>query len=690
MRRALCCLVLCLLVMVSERSSAAVSPGARPVGSMAFLQKYREADGAKVHEHIKREQQAAFGSFTTFAAGSLLPRQFTALHTYFLRASGSDANCNGTVNVNDSVGVRPACAWSTVAHSTVVCGDVIIAEAANLVGAGRFYQNWGTVGGPCPSTSGGIDGTGGIYSAILLCATYAGCTADEMWMNKSNWTVEGFSISDITTDVSAGIQMSPAGATSGTTIGYLAAINNVCTGSILACFYAGGSGQSGGSASDEVIWVGNVAYNGAQGSSVCGSNYSYTDPQQLDALSGTHFLMQGNFGWAGINGFCGPNVNFIGGYYAASLAASSGTSLTLNNARVTASGSGSTLTVSSFTNGYISPGMRILGTGISGTVTITTTPCGIPGNFCTTTGAYGTSASTTASGTITAFDPGGLVVGYPIGKQGQSGIVTADIPQPNYVVGVSNNVVTLQSAITGTISINDSIATGQSTDADAMILDTWGNYLYTGQTYITQNLLWGHGGDGFIVICGGSANAGKCANGLNVFFDQNTIYGGLTDYKHTQYGAELFLNANDSSAWTLSVTNNIFQANVQTPASIASTYANVPTSGNGVGNPVVAAALQDNATISGNYFRSVPGTGCPFAANCTTGNNATYGTNQYTGGNTFGTDAGFANVAALPGRGTAPDCSGHGYHTGYDCMVGMGVIAAMVPSGGAEIGRAHV
>ena len=81
---------------------------------------------------------------------------FTALHTYFMSPTGSDSN-NGT---------SPAAPWATPNHA-VNCGDVIIA-AAGTYSRGQFGDNFGIVSN-CPSTSGGIDGTGGVYFAVLLC-----------------------------------------------------------------------------------------------------------------------------------------------------------------------------------------------------------------------------------------------------------------------------------------------------------------------------------------------------------------------------------------------------------------------------------------------------------------------------------------------------------------------------------------
>ena len=113
---------------------------------------------------------------------------FVALHTYYMSPTGSDSN-SGTAS-------SP---WATPNHA-LVCGDVIVAAA----GAYRALGNWGAVSN-CPSTSGGIDGTGGIYFATLLCGgTDVGACSivgtvtgtAEIEVNKNNWAVEGWAVSE--------------------------------------------------------------------------------------------------------------------------------------------------------------------------------------------------------------------------------------------------------------------------------------------------------------------------------------------------------------------------------------------------------------------------------------------------------------------------------------------------------------
>jgi hypothetical protein len=123
-------------------------------------------------------------------------RPFVPLHTYFISPTGDDARDGKT----------PATAWKTIGPHAVACGDVILAQPGT-------YTNGFSYSGPvssCPSTSGGIDGAGGIWVATLLCAgssvgdclvssKTAGCAPNapacglgNINITTSNWAIEGF------------------------------------------------------------------------------------------------------------------------------------------------------------------------------------------------------------------------------------------------------------------------------------------------------------------------------------------------------------------------------------------------------------------------------------------------------------------------------------------------------------------
>ena len=226
-------------------------------------------------------------------------RSFTPLHTYFMAATG----CNDT-NPGTSAGAP----WCTPNHS-MVCGDVIVAAAGNYSSIFNSGFNWGTVSN-CPSTTGGIDGAGGIYFATLLCGgadleacpivQSVGGTALAV-MDTNNWAMEGFKINGGT---STGLRSFECRATaSGTTIvHHIAIINNVSFNS-----RAGFDTNDGvlnhnvpGNGCDYLAVVGNIAQNSAQ-DTICLAAIDIVAPSFLDTNAGTHFLVYGNFSYNNTN-----------------------------------------------------------------------------------------------------------------------------------------------------------------------------------------------------------------------------------------------------------------------------------------------------------------------------------------------------------------------------------------------------
>jgi hypothetical protein len=227
---------------------------------------------------------------------------------------------------NDSNnGLTPTTAWATPNHP-VVCGDVIIAATGtytgNQYGTPLSYGS-GTVSN-CPSTSGGIDGTGGIYFAILLCATPLQCnvvgatnsngTAEVQFLT-SNWAAEGFVVNG---------QNNKAGCFNAWTYGasvihHDAFINDIC-------YNAGAGFNIGGQATgnDQSAMVGVVAYNAAQTEGVCSSGISVIPENGPDTSSGTHIFIAGAFMYDNIDGIC--DADGSGSATTASASAASGAS----------------------------------------------------------------------------------------------------------------------------------------------------------------------------------------------------------------------------------------------------------------------------------------------------------------------------------------------------------------------------
>ena len=227
---------------------------------------------------------------------------FVALHTYYMSPTGSDSNN----------GLTAATAWATPNHS-VSCGDVIVAAAGSYSGHG--LGAFGTVSN-CPSTSGGIDGKGGVYFATLLCGgadltscnlTFSG-TGWAIDVTKNNWAVEGFQVHG---NSGTGALVADGSAK---TVHHIAFINNVV--------YNVGIGIGalddgvhhdvpGATGFDYVAFVGNITQNAEQ-NTICTAATVMAGPASIDKVAGTHFLMYGGFSYNQPNNRCGSDVeNFM-------------------------------------------------------------------------------------------------------------------------------------------------------------------------------------------------------------------------------------------------------------------------------------------------------------------------------------------------------------------------------------------
>jgi hypothetical protein len=149
------------------------------------------------------------GSGSSSGGSSGSPTPFQALHTYYVSPTGNDSNS----------GTSPGAAWLSPNHA-VDCGDVIVA-APGTYDSGNFGNtgNWGQVSN-CPSTSGGIDGTGGIYFANLICGgddiescvvVGNGNTSLTFWVDQSNWAVTGFKSTNPTNNWGSCFAAEPSG-----------------------------------------------------------------------------------------------------------------------------------------------------------------------------------------------------------------------------------------------------------------------------------------------------------------------------------------------------------------------------------------------------------------------------------------------------------------------------------------------
>jgi hypothetical protein len=230
---------------------------------------------------------------------------FIPLHTYYISAAGNDHNS----------GTSPSAAWSTP-HHAVQCGDVIVA-AAGSYGEYVFGTNsWGAVSN-CPSTSGGIDGKGGIYFATLLCGgrdiiscSVNGAGSEPFRVDASNWAVEGFTATQNSTG--------HGGCFIGTsetdiTLHHIAFINNIAS----DCDYGGYGTYSWTSPGgvDQTAVVGAISYNGSPslgGGQICGSGVSIIPSDGPDSSPDTHIFVAGYFGYKNINAPSGAGCNTDG------------------------------------------------------------------------------------------------------------------------------------------------------------------------------------------------------------------------------------------------------------------------------------------------------------------------------------------------------------------------------------------
>jgi hypothetical protein len=226
---------------------------------------------------------------------------FTPLHTYYMSATGSDSNS----------GTSSSSPWATPNHSQLVCGDVIIA-------APGAYPNLGisTNPGTCPSTSGGIDGTGGIYFVTVLCSTSFACTISDSGgaiggidVSANNWAFEGWYLSGTGASGTGGRSFQADACASGTTIlHHIAFVNDISANAEMGygindCAL---NHNVPGNGTDYWAVVGSIAMNSAA-DPICLAAIDAAGPTNYDKGSGTHIFFGGDFSYANRT-TCGSDV----------------------------------------------------------------------------------------------------------------------------------------------------------------------------------------------------------------------------------------------------------------------------------------------------------------------------------------------------------------------------------------------
>ena len=241
----------------------------------------------------------ASATVTVSAQNSNLRVAFTPLHTYYMSPTGSDSNS----------GTSPLSPWATPSHIGLVCGDVIVAAPGSYSSSG--YDISDSPSG-CPSTSGGIDGNGGVEFVTLVCGgTDLGTAGSGCYLPMENgagnvgiditanhWAVEGWTCKGggastrcFQTD------------TCSSKVSYQAFVNDVAYDAADGVNTNGGCGPQGTTGADYWAAIGDIAQNAAQ-DSICLAAIDDVQPAALDSNAGPHVLVYGNFSYANANAGC--------------------------------------------------------------------------------------------------------------------------------------------------------------------------------------------------------------------------------------------------------------------------------------------------------------------------------------------------------------------------------------------------
>jgi hypothetical protein len=201
--------------------------------------------------------------------------------TYYLSPNGNDSNS----------GLAASLPWLSPDHP-LNCGDHIIAASGTYSAANFNTGKWGTV--TCPS---------GDNVAWLQCATFDTCkistaTLDGMWVDENYWGVQGWEISTSTNIYAACFHAGPKSATS-VNVHHVIFANDVANGCMGGGFTAYDLSTS--ASVDYIAYVGNIAFNSAQGSGECYSGFNIYQPIASDTSAGTHLFIAGNFSYGNLD-----------------------------------------------------------------------------------------------------------------------------------------------------------------------------------------------------------------------------------------------------------------------------------------------------------------------------------------------------------------------------------------------------
>jgi hypothetical protein len=201
--------------------------------------------------------------------------------TYYLSPNGNDSNS----------GLSAASPWLSPNHP-VNCGDTIIAASGAYSASNFNTGNWGTV--TCLL---------GNNVAWVQCAVFDSCriaatATDGMWVDESYWGVQGWEITTSTLASAACFHAGPK-LSAPVAVHHIIFADDVANGCDGGGFVAYNTSSSG--VLDYITFVGDIAYNAAQGSDVCHSGMTIGFTRPSDTVSGTHLFVAGNYAWDNVD-----------------------------------------------------------------------------------------------------------------------------------------------------------------------------------------------------------------------------------------------------------------------------------------------------------------------------------------------------------------------------------------------------
>ena len=226
----------------------------------------------------------AYNQPTSYAAGygylpsAVVTATYTSGAQYYLSPTGSDSNS----------GTSTSTAWLSPNHA-VNCGDTITAAGGSYSASNFGSGKWGTV--TCAA---------GNNVAWLKCATFDACKISSsgqsaMQVSASYWGVQGWE--DSTS--SPGYACFNVQTSASQSVHHIIFANDVANGCYGGGFQAYNSSSSG--VLDYIVFIGDIAYNAAQGSDACHSGFTIGFINPSDTVAGTHLYVAGNYAWNNVD-----------------------------------------------------------------------------------------------------------------------------------------------------------------------------------------------------------------------------------------------------------------------------------------------------------------------------------------------------------------------------------------------------